>query len=50
MAIKKILFREDAREPIRKGIDTLTDAVKIARGRMLIQRKRRHERRLVRSY
>ncbi len=32
MAIKKILFREDARERIRKGIDTLADAVKVTLG------------------
>ena len=32
MAIKKILFREEARERIRKGIDTLADAVKVTLG------------------
>ncbi len=32
MAIKKILFREDARDRIRKGIDTLADAVKVTLG------------------
>ena len=32
MAAKKILFREDARERIRKGIDTLADAVKVTLG------------------
>ena len=32
MAAKKILFREDARDRIRKGIDTLADAVKVTLG------------------
>jgi chaperonin GroEL len=32
MAAKKILFREDARDRIRRGIDTLADAVKVTLG------------------
>lgn len=39
MTVKKILFGEDAREKIRRGVDTLADAVKVTlgpRGRTVI--------------
>ncbi|VTU36300.1 hypothetical protein H4CHR_03879 [Variovorax sp. PBS-H4] len=39
MTAKKLLFREDAREKIRRGVDTLADAVKVTlgpRGRTVI--------------
>ncbi|MGZ5234820.1 MAG: chaperonin GroEL [Caldimonas sp.] len=39
MAAKKILFREDARDKIRRGVDALADAVKVTlgpRGRTVI--------------
>ena len=32
MAAKKLLFREDARERIRRGVDTLAEAVKVTLG------------------
>lgn len=39
MTAKQLLFREDAREKIRRGVDTLADAVKVTlgpRGRTVI--------------
>ena len=32
MAAKQLLFREDARDRIRRGVDTLAEAVKITLG------------------
>lgn len=39
MAAKQLLFREDARNKIRRGVDALADAVKVTlgpRGRTVI--------------